>query len=349
MPLKRNTINLGKDLFRSCSGLLSRPLWHLLSHFRGSGTVLCYHRVFPHEDDRFLSTADFSIEPCFFEQHLAYLCSRHNVISMDTLVAALKGEETFPPDAIALTFDDGYSDFKDYALPLLEKYSVPATVYVCSDFLSGRGRLWWHDLDDIVGVGGPIIFSWEGQEYNFNSTGDANRSLVYQQLRSLFIQTDTSLYENLIQTLFNSVGISSELRGSVKMMNWKDIKKLDENSLVTIGAHTQTHSVLSSLNEKRVGEEILNSRLLLEKALNRSVIHFAYPFGTEVEAGKREYTIARNCGLSSAVTLIKKHIFPKQIDLYAIPRFHVPRRASSVNRLRGMISGLELKSLQQFQ
>ena len=65
-------------------------------------------------------------------------------------------------------------------------------------------------------------------------------------------------------------------------LNWNDIIKLDRHPLITIGAHTHSHPNLARETETTAREEILNSKLLLERQLRHAVDHFAYPFGTSV-------------------------------------------------------------------
>lgn len=109
--------------------------------------ILTYHQV-----------GDFAPPPrrhlyCHHERfalQMAYL-SRHDyrVLSMNQVVACLKGEIPTPPRAVALTFDDGYENFYHYAYPVLARYKFPAIVYVISGFIGQRAT--WYD----PGLGEP--------------------------------------------------------------------------------------------------------------------------------------------------------------------------------------------------
>lgn len=66
-------------------------------------------------------------------KHLGY-----SVLGMDDVVACLSGEKPIPPRAVALTFDDGYVNFYEYAFPILHELDFPAIVYLIADKIGGR-------------------------------------------------------------------------------------------------------------------------------------------------------------------------------------------------------------------
>ncbi|NEX19390.1 polysaccharide deacetylase family protein [Thiorhodococcus mannitoliphagus] len=69
----------------------------------------------------------------------------YSVLTLDEVLACLRGEPVMPPRAVALTFDDAYENFADYALPVLEKHGFPATVYAISGWLGRRAE--WFSKD----------------------------------------------------------------------------------------------------------------------------------------------------------------------------------------------------------
>lgn len=78
-----------------------------------------------------------------FARQMAYLARfGYTVLSMDQVLACLRGERPIPPKAVALTFDDGYENFYEYAWPVLQKHGFPAMVYLISDLL-GQPASWF--------------------------------------------------------------------------------------------------------------------------------------------------------------------------------------------------------------
>ena len=89
--------------------------------------VLVYHSVSD-------APWHYAVRPHDFERQIRYLAKHYHPVSLDDVIGYGAGEKNLPPrrDAVAVTFDDGYKDFTTHALPILEKYRIPATVFVCA-------------------------------------------------------------------------------------------------------------------------------------------------------------------------------------------------------------------------
>jgi peptidoglycan/xylan/chitin deacetylase (PgdA/CDA1 family) len=104
-------------------------------------------------------------------------------------------------------------------------------------------------------------------------------------------------------------------------LSWDDLSKLAQDPLVTIGAHTVTHPVLSKLTQEEARTEMRIGRKLIEEQINRPVDHFCYPFGSRDEVGLREFQLARELGFKTATTTRWGNIFKKhRLHLHALPR-----------------------------
>lgn len=67
---------------------------------------------------------------------------RYPVLRLEQAIAGLRGQAPLPPRAVVLTFDDGYENFYQYALPVLARYGFPAMVYALADRL-GQPAGWF--------------------------------------------------------------------------------------------------------------------------------------------------------------------------------------------------------------
>ncbi|MEO7841426.1 MAG: polysaccharide deacetylase family protein, partial [Anaerolineales bacterium] len=111
-------------------------------------------------------------------------------------------------------------------------------------------------------------------------------------------------------------------------LTWKQIKQLASDPLVTIGAHTVNHYVLSSLSIDEVQFEIVESRRMLEAKLDKQIEHFSYPFGNRREAEEREFSIALQCGFKSAMTTRTGNIFAAHgLQINTLPRYDLTQIA----------------------
>src|SRR5437899_1486340 len=97
-------------------------------------------------------------------------------------------------------------------------------------------------------------------------------------------------------------------------MSWDELKAFADDPLVTIGAHTITHCNLARQSEETASFELATSRARIEAALQRPVLHLAYPYGDRIAAGQREFALAKAAGFKTAVTTRPGMIFPESAE-----------------------------------
>ncbi|WP_084958966.1 polysaccharide deacetylase family protein [Thermoactinospora rubra] len=98
--------------------------------------ILMYHSVTDRPNPL---TAPLAVRPGDFAEQMAYLADRRfTPMTMSGLVAALN-QGNVPPRPIVVTFDDGYADFHEHALPVLERHGFPATVFLTSGWVADAG------------------------------------------------------------------------------------------------------------------------------------------------------------------------------------------------------------------
>ena len=111
------------------------------------------------------------------------------------------------------------------------------------------------------------------------------------------------------------------------VLNWEEMIRLDQDPLITIGAHTVNHLNLKTLPDAEVRKEMLQSKTLLEAHLQHAIEHFAYPYGSYSEAAEREYALAKECGFKTAMTSQCRPLHSG--DCHSLPRYSVlPRHTS---------------------
>ncbi|MDB5054743.1 MAG: hypothetical protein JWM44_2793 [Bacilli bacterium] len=112
-------------------------------HFSNRVAVLEYHHIDP-------VASAYTITPEAFKQQLEALKANHyHVISMQAFLDFLNGKQTVPPDAVVLTFDDGYESFYKYAYPILMEQGMVATNFLIVSYLEtnpGIPFLKWNEI-----------------------------------------------------------------------------------------------------------------------------------------------------------------------------------------------------------
>ncbi len=311
------------------------PLLHQVGNlWRGRACVLCYHRVLPEEEfeaDK-SPNSNLIMPTSKFAEQMSYLAENYEVVSMDDLVGHLKGDSK--EFVVAVTFDDGYKDNLTHALPILEQYNIPATIYITTRFPEGDTWMWWNEIWDYLDNNTALEVNDVPEGLTISTL--RQKIKCFNKLFDWILNLSYKKQKKYVETLTKSV---ARKQYSNLCLNWEEIKILDQHPLVTIGAHTNSHPNLKKLTEKEAFAEMSHSKNLLEEKLKHSVEHFAYPFGTHNEADVREFELASRCGFRTAVTTRPESLkFPA---LNAIPRLGVP----SYLNLRGFIgklSGLEI-------
>jgi peptidoglycan/xylan/chitin deacetylase (PgdA/CDA1 family) len=307
----------------------------------GVGFILMLHQVRPATQAAFRPNRHLEITPDFLEAVLTDLRARGiDIVSLDEARRRLKARQ-FERRFATFTFDDGYRDNRDYALPVMRRFDAPMTVYVASDFASGTGRLWWLALERIVARSETIDISLDGVEMRIAAATPAQKQDAFARLHDHFrgLPTDREI-NAAIGRLAQSCGVDDTAISRELCMSWDELKDFAADPLVTIGAHTVTHCNLAHETADQARHEIVASRERIEATLERPVAHFAYPYGDKAAAGRREFDFTAALGFDTAVTTRPGMLFPSHSDhLSALPRLSLNGNFQTQRALSVLTSG----------
>jgi peptidoglycan/xylan/chitin deacetylase (PgdA/CDA1 family) len=293
-------------LFRFVGNLLSP------AGDRGRLSILIYHRARAAPDP----ILHDEIDAATFEQHAALLRSEFNVLPLGAACARL-ARGALPARAACITFDDGYADNEQTALPILKRLGLPATFFVCTGFSDGgimfndgvieavrRAPAGTHDLSSL-GLGSHSL----GDSTSRRAAIDALiGQLMYRPVgerRALVVQLATAMRSTFPTHL---------------MMRPAQIKRLHDEGL-EIGGHTVNHPILAVLDAQQARAEIVGGKRRLEEITGAPVTLFAYPNGKPgQDYGPRDVGLVREAGFVSAVSTIGG-VANRGSDLFQLPRF----------------------------
>ena len=237
---------------------------------RNKLSILIYHQVFAEFDPMRPNEPTAEV----FDWQMALLKEHFTPISLNDAVEGLKNN-TLPPNAVCVTFDDGYLNNLEVATPILKRHQVPATVYVATGFTDGN-NMWNDNVIDLCA--NQEIASFE------LSSVDMGRVEVsgWEQRKSLAGQLIDKLkyleFEQRLEKIANLYEVNGAKANASKMMNEHQLVALAEEG-VDIGAHTVDHPILTTLSADRQYEQMYNSKSRLESILGKKVSGFAYPNG----------------------------------------------------------------------
>jgi peptidoglycan/xylan/chitin deacetylase (PgdA/CDA1 family) len=254
-----------------------------LRPFRPHGLILLYHRVAAPPWDPWHNC----VAPQRFEQQLAYLTRVAEVVPLRQLQERLRTRGAGRP-VVAITFDDGYADNLHAALPLLEKYSMPATVFIASAWIDAGRQFWWDRLSaQILGLDrvprslnlslGSRNFDWKLE--TADTDGHAARNQVHEALWSALLMATDEEREQVFEQLAALAGRAAVADADTRPMTAAELRRLAASPLIEIGAHTMTHCSLPDLPPTVQLAEIAGSREQCRDLLGEYPSSFAYPFG----------------------------------------------------------------------
>ncbi|MEY9425181.1 peptidoglycan/xylan/chitin deacetylase (PgdA/CDA1 family) [Bradyrhizobium ottawaense] len=280
------------------------------------------HHVRPAREAAFQPNRHLEVTPEFLRATLCHLRSRDiDIVSMDELHERLV-QGRFDRRFAAFTLDDGYRDNLDYALPVLREFDAPLAVYVASDFAEGTGRLWWAALEAVIAKTEQVDVRVGNSALRLDATTPAAKQATFDRLhdwlRALPGEHDLA---REIEALCTTYDVDMEALCRSLCLSWAEVKSFAADPLVTIGAHSVSHCNLAKLAEDVAAQEIATSRARIEQALQRPVLHLAYPYGDREAAGMREFGLAATAGFKTAVTTRPGMLFADNAaHMTALPR-----------------------------
>ncbi len=315
--LRNNVIRAGLGaLYFSGAHHLLRPL------LAGVGAIFMLHHVRPPREGEFQPNRHLEVTPEFLRTTLRHLRSHDiDIISMDEVHERLV-QGKFARRFAAFTLDDGYRDNRDVALPVLREFDAPATIYVVSDFAEGNGRLWWIALEAVIAKATRIDVQIGHDALRFDASTPAAKQAAFDRLhdwlRALPGEHDL---QREIEALCARHDVDLPALCRALCLSFDELKRLSDEPLITIGAHSVTHCNLARQSEEIAAQEMAVSRARIEAALQRPVLHLAYPYGDRCAAGEREFTLARAAGFKTAVTTRPGMLFSENAErVTALPR-----------------------------
>ena len=328
---KKRIISSGFGFFR-WTGLhrLAVPLT------RGSGAILMFHQVRPWTGHDFAPNRLLEITPDFLDAVIGRLKALGFVIvDLDTALTMM-AERDDKPFAV-LTFDDGYKDTRDIALPILERQAAPFTMYVTTGFAERTARLWWVELEQAIARLPRIRIAG----FDLPATSAAEKNAAFATLYASLTAGSEETLLATIADLAHQAGVDTRAIAEDRCLDWAGIETMAQHQLCTIGVHTLTHPRLGKISEAQMRGELADSRASIEAHIGKPAVHLAYPVGNSVAAGEREFQAAADLGFKSAVTTRPGMIFPAHdTRRMALPRLSVNGNWQSLDFVEILLSGV---------
>jgi peptidoglycan/xylan/chitin deacetylase (PgdA/CDA1 family) len=253
-----------------------------------------------------------------------------------------------PPGAVVLTLDDGYADNLHHAKPLLERFDVPATVFVTAGCLGQRREFCCDELDRLLLQPGilpaTLRLNINGSNHQWD-LGEAGRydeedfgryrgwnvlekndpgprQRLYRALWKLLRPLREGEQRQVLDDLLAWSRAESIVRPTHRALSPAELLNLVEGELIEVGAHTVTHPILSQLSATEQRAEIQGGKTRLEAIVGRPVTSFAYPYGGRPEYTAETVAIVRDTGYGVACSTVEDVVW-RGSDRFQLPRISV--------------------------
>jgi len=250
-------------------------------------TILTYHR-FPSQDGQeAFDDGVVDVTPEEFEHHIICVKKHFNVVGISDLCAFADGRP-LPRNPVAITFDDGYLDNYEIALPILAKRDCKAIFFVATSLVTERHIHWWDRVAYTV-KSSPrrelrVEYPWSRRFDLSGPRGGVIRNLL--RLAKFHPSLD---WPTFLSELSRAADVpwhpDVERRFADRLvMTWDHVRALKKANM-DVESHTRTHRVLQTLKDGEVRDELEGSRDDLRRELGEPPVALAYPVGCPVERG----------------------------------------------------------------
>lgn len=243
---------------------------------RSIGTIFMLHSMGQDNPNRLSCIRDLNVSPNYLQNLIDRLRPNHDFIQLDELLNRLTSPQgkNIKPFAV-FTFDDGYRDNYEHALPFFQKNNVPFSVFLTCNF-----------IDNPQAFNYPFLLErmiWRNEKIRlsdgrcFDCSNEEKKDATYQQLKSYVQSFHYDGFEIEFKNAFSTC-FTDELYED-NFLTWQQIYEMQKSGLCMFGSHTMTHCVLSKVPVDALNYELGESKHILEKRLGVNVDYISYPFG----------------------------------------------------------------------
>lgn len=302
--------------------------------------ILTYHRVLPADDPRHaLEEPGMVVSPATLANQLDIVGKLFTVTHLGDWLRRRQQGKPLPERACAITFDDGWRDNYEFALPVLRAAEVPATVFVATEMLGTRQQFWPNRLANALmkqeKQEPSLALDWLRPLVPFPLNERPDQAQLTRIIAYCKQRDDQWIEEQLARTE-EILGCGHHPKDKPDLMSWEELREMTTGGLVTVGSHTCTHRRLnSSLDDKILHNEIVESSRQIAERLGQPPSLFCYPNG-DADSRARQLVAQHYEG---AVTT-RRGINASDVNPYSLSRIGIDEQGCGTPlRLRARLSG----------
>ncbi|MBI4364398.1 MAG: polysaccharide deacetylase family protein [Candidatus Latescibacteria bacterium] len=259
--------------------------------------VLIYHRV----DD---GDSAFRIETTrvkLFDRQMRYLGRHFRVLALDDILHRLRSGVPLPGRCAAVTFDDGYEDNFLHAFPILKRHRIPATLFPAVGSIDTGKALWFDRVLRAFETTSRTRLETPWGAAPLELPTRAERARAAEQMLHSLMPCGNGERLARVEAVVSLLAGGSAPAPPVPMLRWSQIRAMAEGG-VSIGSHTVSHPVLTTVPPEEAARELRESKRTIEVEIGRPVSLFAYPVGKREHYSEAIKRLVADAGYTAALT-----------------------------------------------
>lgn len=247
-------------------------------------TILLFHGVVKSRTSGVRNYTGKHLHRELFARCIGELAEVGTALSMDDVLSHMEHGVAFPDKAFAVTFDDGFENNVSVAAPILGDFSVPATIYVATEFVDQNRMSWIDRIEEAVEhvPNQALALNWTNEIFLLE---DTDSRINFLKAVRTFVKTSPNVDANAFaDQLCEQLAAEDLEHGSGELdrkMSWDQVRNLADSQLLSIGGHSHTHAILSFLSPEELDGELDKCFDLLGEKGGVAPVHFSYPEGLE--------------------------------------------------------------------
>ena len=327
------------------AGLLN-PLQKMRAWWQKDLRILAYHRVMPVPDPEHypFDMELISTTPEEFREQMLLVRERYRPMRLSDVAAAINAGEALPPDAVVITFDDGYDDNYRIAYPILKELGVPATFFISTGHIdSGRPYAYDWLVHMILLTGAPrLVLPELDMDLPMPASRAERRALagrVLDHMKEISALAQAAMIRRLEEDWRMPSGHAYP--PDCRPMNWQQLREMRAAGL-EIGSHGVNHWMLSKLPRDELEREVFDSRDALLRELGPMPLLMSYPVGSNRAFDRQVIEVTRDAGFDLACSYINgtnPHPADNRYSLYriAVERYYGKAWFAALLAMPGLI------------
>lgn len=268
------------------------------------------------------------MDPDLFDKCLKHISLNYDVITIEDIPHTKLHEQT-----ATISFDDGYKDNVEIALPILEKYGIKASFYVATDCIDNQIPTWTYYLEHLFKntqkTELSLNFDYLPETMRVKQLPDYNSRIAYVKKLKPFLKNLTQAQRREI--VLYILNVYNDVQKPDVMMSWNDLKKLRAQGH-QIGSHTKSHTMLGHVtDETRLMEELKGSRDRIHEVLGEYPKTISYPNGSY---NQKVIELSKQYGYVAGLAVKQDVYIPGRDNIFEIPRIELYNESWWKTKLR---------------